>query len=99
FFEHKLGFNISFPDTSNTHFQSHAKACAVIITYLDQFIEFLTCMQQNKGSGNVSVYYMGKIRGPHAAEDNVLRLGPLHQCIIDHIDTLIDPTLVHNIGQ
>ncbi|KAH7871431.1 uncharacterized protein C8R40DRAFT_1054680 [Lentinula edodes] len=119
FFDHKLGFNISFPDTSNTRFQSHAEACAVIITYLDLFIEFLTYVKQNKGSGKlnhmeqnvfdglqdiptrhefiaitlywlaISVPYMREIRGPYATEDNVLKLGPLHQRVIDHIDTLI----------
>ncbi|KAF9017490.1 hypothetical protein BDP27DRAFT_1440481 [Rhodocollybia butyracea] len=50
FFDHKLGFNIAFPDTSNTRFQSHAEASAVIVTYLDLFIEFLTYVKLNKGS-------------------------------------------------
>ncbi|KAJ3740020.1 hypothetical protein EV360DRAFT_58005 [Lentinula raphanica] len=54
FFDYKLGFNIAFPDTSNTRFQSHAEACAVIITYLDLFIEFLTYVKQNKGSGSLN---------------------------------------------
>ncbi|KAJ3774381.1 hypothetical protein FB446DRAFT_639948 [Lentinula raphanica] len=54
FFDYRLGFNIAFPDTSNTRFQSHAEACAVIITYLDLFIEFLTYVKQNKGSGTLN---------------------------------------------
>ncbi|KAJ3847622.1 hypothetical protein EV368DRAFT_50851 [Lentinula lateritia] len=122
FFDHKLGFNVSFPDTSNTRFQSHAEACAVIIIYLDLFIEFLTYVKQNKGSGKlnhmeqnvfdglqdiptrhefvvitlywlaISVPYMREIRGPYATEDNILKLGPLHQRVIDHIDMLIEHT-------
>ncbi|KAJ3862512.1 hypothetical protein EV359DRAFT_65570 [Lentinula novae-zelandiae] len=37
----------------------------------------------------ISVPYMREIRGPHAKEDNILRLGDFYQHVIDHIDTLI----------
>ncbi|KAF8059554.1 hypothetical protein FPV67DRAFT_1709185, partial [Lyophyllum atratum] len=50
FFDLELGFVISFPDTNNTRFQSHAEACSVLITYLDLFIKFLTYVKENKGS-------------------------------------------------
>ncbi|KAF5387971.1 hypothetical protein D9615_000852 [Tricholomella constricta] len=50
FFDLELGFIISFPDTNNTRFQSHAEACAVLITYLDLFIKFLTFVKENKAS-------------------------------------------------
>ncbi|KAJ4501707.1 hypothetical protein C8R41DRAFT_928430 [Lentinula lateritia] len=120
YFDQKLGFNLAFPDTSNTRFQSHAEACALIITHMDLFIEFLTYVQHNKGSGKlnhmeknvldglndpatrqefcvitlywlaISVPYMREIRGPQAKEDNVLKLGSLHQQVIDHIDVLIE---------
>ncbi|KAJ7752263.1 hypothetical protein B0H14DRAFT_3896675 [Mycena olivaceomarginata] len=35
FFEHKLGFSICFPDTSNTRFQSTMNAACVVVTYHD----------------------------------------------------------------
>ncbi|KAJ3747077.1 hypothetical protein DFH05DRAFT_1457516 [Lentinula detonsa] len=54
FFDFKKGFIISFPDTSNTRFQSHAEACAVIITYIDLFIEFLMYVQLNKAAGKLN---------------------------------------------
>lgn len=52
FFDLELGFVISFPGTNNTRFQSHAhaEACAVLITYLDLFIKFLTFVKENKVS-------------------------------------------------
>ncbi|KAJ3813876.1 hypothetical protein F5876DRAFT_73497 [Lentinula aff. lateritia] len=119
FFDEKLGFNLAFPDMSNTHFQSHAEACALIITHMDLFIKFLTYVQHNKGTGKlnhmeqnvlaglndpptcqefcvitlywlaISIPYMREIRGPHAKEDNILRLGDFHRRVIDHIDALI----------
>ncbi|KAJ3754315.1 hypothetical protein EV360DRAFT_86942 [Lentinula raphanica] len=54
YFDYKIGFNLAFPDTSNTRFQSHAEACALIITHLDLFIEFLTYVKHNKGSGSLN---------------------------------------------
>ncbi|KAJ3845161.1 hypothetical protein F5878DRAFT_571952 [Lentinula raphanica] len=51
FFDYKIGFSLAFTDTSNTRFQSHAEACALIVTHLDLFIEFLTYVRYNKGSG------------------------------------------------
>ncbi|KAJ3846753.1 hypothetical protein EV368DRAFT_52322, partial [Lentinula lateritia] len=54
YFDQKLGFNLAFPDTSNTRFQSHTEACALIITHMDLFIEFLTYVQHNKGSGKLN---------------------------------------------
>ncbi|THU79225.1 hypothetical protein K435DRAFT_698291 [Dendrothele bispora CBS 962.96] len=50
FFDSVLGFVISFPDTNNTRFQSHAEACAVLITYLELFIQFLIYVKENKVS-------------------------------------------------
>ncbi|KAJ7649623.1 hypothetical protein FB45DRAFT_730809 [Roridomyces roridus] len=48
YFDLVLGFTICFPDTNNTRFQSHEEACAVLITYLDIFIEFLEYVRKNK---------------------------------------------------
>ncbi|KAL1750185.1 hypothetical protein FB107DRAFT_224313, partial [Schizophyllum commune] len=50
FFDAELGFVIAFPDTSNTRFQSHADACAVVLTYLDLLIQFLEYVRDNKAS-------------------------------------------------
>ncbi|KAJ7189687.1 hypothetical protein GGX14DRAFT_382964, partial [Mycena pura] len=50
FFDLELGFVVSFPDSSNTRFQSHEEGCAVLITYNDLFIKFLTYVRENKGS-------------------------------------------------
>ncbi|KAJ3753127.1 hypothetical protein EV360DRAFT_88079 [Lentinula raphanica] len=49
-FDKELGFSIEFPDTNNTRFQSHAQACAVLITYLDFFLSFLDLVEDNKSS-------------------------------------------------
>jgi hypothetical protein len=54
FFDHELGFIISFPDTSNTRFQSHMEACSVLITYHDLFIRFLTYVKENKASRSLN---------------------------------------------
>ncbi|KAJ7229032.1 hypothetical protein GGX14DRAFT_555074 [Mycena pura] len=42
FWDHETGFNICFPDTSNTRFQSHAAACEIIV--------FLVYVRENKAS-------------------------------------------------
>ncbi|KAK0430609.1 hypothetical protein EV421DRAFT_1721345, partial [Armillaria borealis] len=46
----EMEFMLCFPNTSNTHFQSHAKTCAIIITYLDLILQSLTYVEQNKAS-------------------------------------------------
>ncbi|KAJ3766075.1 hypothetical protein FB446DRAFT_827727 [Lentinula raphanica] len=65
YFDYKLGFNLAFPDTSNTRFQSHAEACALIITHLDLFIEFLSYVKENKGSGKLNHMEMNVLNGLH----------------------------------
>ncbi|SJL02694.1 uncharacterized protein ARMOST_06028 [Armillaria ostoyae] len=50
FWDLEMGFTLCFPDTSNTQFQSHAEACAIIITYLDLILQFLSYVEQNKAS-------------------------------------------------
>ncbi|KAJ7614884.1 hypothetical protein FB45DRAFT_758123, partial [Roridomyces roridus] len=50
FFDLKVGFIICFPDTSNSHFQSHEEACVIVIVHLDLFIEFLDYVRDNKGT-------------------------------------------------
>ncbi len=45
-----MGFTLCSLIQSNTCFQSHAKACAIIITYLDLIFQFLSYGEQNKAS-------------------------------------------------
>ncbi|KAE9403433.1 hypothetical protein BT96DRAFT_1080676 [Gymnopus androsaceus JB14] len=48
YFDKELGFHIAFPDTSNTCFQLHAEASAILITYLNFFLQFLDLIKDNK---------------------------------------------------
>ncbi|KAJ3842432.1 hypothetical protein F5878DRAFT_529862 [Lentinula raphanica] len=50
YFDKQFGFTIEFPDTSNSRFQSHAQASAILITYLDFFLGFLDLIEDNKTS-------------------------------------------------
>src|SRR5436190_62596 len=43
-----VGENYTFPDTSNTRFQSHCEAAAVLLQHLSHFIEFLEFVQSKK---------------------------------------------------
>ena len=50
----KNGTNFTFPDTSNTRFQSHCEAAAVLTTYHDQFLEYLRYAEQRKAVARYS---------------------------------------------
>ncbi|KAJ3777367.1 hypothetical protein FB446DRAFT_607864, partial [Lentinula raphanica] len=50
YFDKEFGFTIEFPDTSNSRFQSHAQASAILITHLDFFLQFLDLIEDNKTS-------------------------------------------------
>ncbi|KAJ7200031.1 hypothetical protein GGX14DRAFT_572464 [Mycena pura] len=65
FFDLELGFVICFPDSNNTRFQSHAEGCAVLITYLDLFIRFLTYVRENKGSRSLNHMEQNVFNGLH----------------------------------
>ncbi len=67
FWDLEMGFTLCFPDTSNTRFQSHAEACAIIITYLDLILQFLTYVEQNKASRTLN--HMER-NVKHGCEDN-----------------------------
>ncbi|KAF8801159.1 hypothetical protein BYT27DRAFT_7216270 [Phlegmacium glaucopus] len=45
-----IGTQFTFPDTSNTQFQSHCDAAAVLLLHLPCLIEFLTSLCDNKQS-------------------------------------------------
>ncbi|KAJ6534066.1 hypothetical protein DFH09DRAFT_1092225 [Mycena vulgaris] len=51
FFEDKLGYQINFPDTSNTRYQSHCEAAGALLLHVDLYIEFLEHMRDKKGDG------------------------------------------------
>jgi hypothetical protein len=40
-FEDKLGYDITFPDTSNTRYQSHCEAAGVLLTHKSLFLGYL----------------------------------------------------------
>ncbi|KAJ7474992.1 hypothetical protein FB451DRAFT_1034862 [Mycena latifolia] len=50
FWDHETGFNICFPDTSNTRFQSHAGACEIIVLHMELLLQFLVYVRENKAS-------------------------------------------------
>jgi hypothetical protein len=43
-----VGLAFTFPDTSNTRFQSHCEAAAALLQYLPQFIKFLEFVHAKK---------------------------------------------------
>ncbi|KAF8813548.1 hypothetical protein BYT27DRAFT_7251075 [Phlegmacium glaucopus] len=49
--EKNVGSQFTFPDTSNTRFQSHCNAAAALLLHLPQFIEFLKYIRDVKQSG------------------------------------------------
>jgi hypothetical protein len=51
FFESVIGYMIRFPDTSNTRYQSHCEAAAVLLVYLPLFLEFLELVRNKKETG------------------------------------------------
>lgn len=50
----KVGTSFTFPDTSNTRFQSHCEAAAALTLYLDEFIEYLEYAKQRKDRARYS---------------------------------------------
>ncbi|KAF8808386.1 hypothetical protein BYT27DRAFT_7232639 [Phlegmacium glaucopus] len=44
----KVGKKFTFPDTSNTHFQSHCEAAAALTLHLDKFVEYLKYAKDKK---------------------------------------------------
>ena len=52
YFEAYIGYIIPFLDTSNTQYQSHCEAAAVLLLYLLLFIEFLELVWDKKDSGS-----------------------------------------------
>jgi hypothetical protein len=49
--EKNVGSQFTFPDTSNTRFQSHCNAAAALLLHLPQFIKFLEYIRDVKQSG------------------------------------------------
>ncbi|KAK0184073.1 hypothetical protein F5146DRAFT_1106155 [Armillaria mellea] len=110
FWDLKMGFTLCFPDTSNTRFQSHAEACAIIITYLDLILQFLTYVEQNKASqtlnhmehnvkhgceDNATQYEFAAIGVPYMCEIRGPLRSPLHERVKSHLCKIIaDPDLL-----
>jgi len=51
-FEEFNGGFVSFPDTNNTHYQSHCAAAAELVTLLDKYLEFLEFVYDAKAKQN-----------------------------------------------
>jgi hypothetical protein len=47
-FEDKLGYDITFPDTSNTRYQSHCEAAGILLTHKSLFLGYLEHMRDRK---------------------------------------------------
>ncbi|KAF8572907.1 hypothetical protein K439DRAFT_1625448 [Ramaria rubella] len=48
FFEDMVGYTISFPDTSNTHYQSHCEAASELLVHQELYIQFLEIVKDKK---------------------------------------------------
>lgn len=53
-FEKELQYRLSFPDTSNTRYGSYCEACAMLLQYRPQFIQFLEYVKNSKKSGKLN---------------------------------------------
>jgi hypothetical protein len=51
-FEEFNGGFVRFPDTNNTHYQSHCAAAAELVTLLDKYLEFLEFVYDAKAKQN-----------------------------------------------
>ena len=51
YFESILGYVFSFPDTSNTRYQSYCHAACALILHLEHYISFLELIRYKKESG------------------------------------------------
>ncbi|KAL7282534.1 hypothetical protein ACG7TL_004005 [Trametes sanguinea] len=51
FFEATLGFQFSFPDTSNTRYQSYCEAAGELLVHLPHYRDFLDIVRDKKDSG------------------------------------------------
>src|SRR6266487_3155619 len=49
-----VGEDLTFPDTSNTRFQSHCEAAAVLLQHLPHFVEFLDFIKEKKANNRFS---------------------------------------------
>ncbi|KAJ7657960.1 hypothetical protein B0H17DRAFT_1145756 [Mycena rosella] len=63
FWDHETGFNICFPDTSNTRFQLHAGACKIIVLHMELLLQFLVYVRENKGSRTLNHMELNVQRG------------------------------------
>ncbi|KZP19697.1 hypothetical protein FIBSPDRAFT_1045302 [Athelia psychrophila] len=48
FFEFRLGYPVTFPDTSNTRYGSHCEAAAALLIHLPLYLEFLEHVRDRK---------------------------------------------------
>ncbi|KAJ7467451.1 hypothetical protein B0H11DRAFT_2306656 [Mycena galericulata] len=98
-FQDALGYNISYPDTSNTHYQSHCEATGMLLLHRTLFLRYLEHMRDRKGKQtellSLSHPYLSQVRGPAHSEMNLLDLGPLHARVKGFCrDVIANPDLI-----
>ncbi|KAJ7659104.1 hypothetical protein DFH06DRAFT_989994 [Mycena polygramma] len=69
FWDHETGFNICFPDTSNTRFQSHAGACEISTVYNELILQFLHYVGENKISRTLNNMELNVRKGTYRSRD------------------------------
>jgi hypothetical protein len=63
FWDHETGFNICFPNTSNTCFHSHAAACKIIVMHMELLLQFLVYVRESKTSHSLNHMELNVQRG------------------------------------
>ncbi|KAG1797723.1 uncharacterized protein HD556DRAFT_1306346 [Suillus plorans] len=93
----ETGILSTFPDTSNTRYQSYCKAAAKLLTYLNEYIAFLEQVRDKKEKRNFSHIeenlYNALHNGPtltELANVNILDLGPSHNEVMNHLKLIIE---------
>ncbi|PBK85845.1 hypothetical protein ARMGADRAFT_1047959 [Armillaria gallica] len=90
FWDLEMGFTLCFPNTSNTRFQSHAEACAIIITYLDLILQFLSyCNVKHGCEDNATQHEFAAIGVPYMREICGPLRSPLHEKVKSHLHKII----------
>ncbi|EIW58834.1 uncharacterized protein TRAVEDRAFT_101714, partial [Trametes versicolor FP-101664 SS1] len=67
FFESTLGFQFSFPDTSNTRYQSYCEAAGELLVHLQYYRGFLDIVRDKKDSGRFNHLEHNVWKGLHDA--------------------------------
>ncbi|KAF8803896.1 hypothetical protein BYT27DRAFT_7225810 [Phlegmacium glaucopus] len=91
--EKNVGSQFTFPDTSNTRFQSHCNAAAALLLHLPQIYGMpLHCTATKTEMAAITHPYMKVVCATGEKQENMLNLGPFHQRVQNHMQHIIgDP--------